>query len=64
MGIDDLLPPKRRRSPKVMRHAERNQGLSKTQQRFVISTIDVLKDSRCRIFPVEGRRQVPWWGGG
>ncbi len=45
MGIDDLLPPKGRLSLKVMRHAERIQGLSKTQQRFVIRIIDLLEDS-------------------
>lgn len=51
MGIDDLLPPKGRRSPKVMRHAEQIQGLSKTQQRFVIRIIDVLEYSRRRDQP-------------
>lgn len=31
-----------RRSPKILRHAERIQRLSKTAQRFVIKVIDVL----------------------
>jgi len=36
---------KGRLSPRCMRHAERLQALSKTQQRFVIRIIDVLEDS-------------------
>lgn len=36
--------PKRRLSPRAMRHAERIQGLSKTRQRFVIRIIDLLED--------------------
>jgi transcriptional regulator with XRE-family HTH domain len=35
--------PRRRLSPKAMRHAERIQGLSRTAQRFVIRIIDVLE---------------------
>jgi len=31
-----------------MRHAERLQALSKTQQRFVVRIIDVLEDSNSR----------------
>lgn len=35
---------KRRLSPKAMRHAERLQSLSKTQQRFVVRILDVLEE--------------------
>ncbi|GFE87968.1 helix-turn-helix transcriptional regulator [Steroidobacter agaridevorans] len=44
------LPPVRkgRLSPRCMRHAERLQALSKTQQRFVVRIIDVLEDSNGR----------------
>ena len=35
--------PKRRLSPRAMRHAERLQALPKTQQRFVIRIIDNLE---------------------
>jgi transcriptional regulator with XRE-family HTH domain len=38
-----LPPPKRRLSPRAMRHAMRLQALSKTQQRFVIRILDVLE---------------------
>lgn len=49
MGMTRPVPlPKRRLSPKAMRHGERIQGLSKTQQRFVIRIIDLLEDSRSR----------------
>lgn len=37
--------PKRRLSPRAMRHAERLQALSKTQQRFVIRILDMLEES-------------------
>jgi transcriptional regulator with XRE-family HTH domain len=37
--------PKGRLSPRAMRHAERLQGLTKTQQRFVVRIIDVLEDA-------------------
>jgi len=37
---------KGRLSPRAIRHAERLQGLSKTQQRFVIRIIDVLEAGR------------------
>jgi transcriptional regulator with XRE-family HTH domain len=40
--------PKGRLSPRAMRHAERLQGLTKTQQRFVIRIIDVLESSNSR----------------
>lgn len=40
--------PKGRLSPRCVRHAERLQALSKTQQRFVIRIIDVLEDSNGR----------------
>lgn len=40
--------PKGRLSPRAMRHAERLQGLTKTQQRFVIRIIDVLEASNAR----------------
>jgi len=39
---------KGRLSPRCVRHAERLQALSKTQQRFVIRIIDVLEDGNCR----------------
>lgn len=42
------LMRKGRLSPRCMRHAERLQALSKTQQRFVIRIIDVLEDSNDR----------------
>lgn len=46
MGIAKPPPiPKRRLSPRAMRHAERLQALSKTQQRFVIRIIDSLECS-------------------
>lgn len=35
-------------SPRAMRHAERLQRLTKTQQRFVIRIIDVLEDGNTR----------------
>lgn len=51
MSIDDLSdfarPPKVRKgrlSPRAMRHAERIQGLSRTNQRFLIKILDVLQD--------------------
>ncbi len=37
--------PKRRLSPRAMRHAERLVALSKTQQRFVVRIIDVLEST-------------------
>lgn len=40
--------PKRRLSPRAMRHAERLQALSKTQQRFVVRIIDMLEASNTR----------------
>ena len=40
--------PKGRLSPRAMRHAERLQSLTKTQQRFVIRIIDVLETSNSR----------------
>lgn len=40
--------PKRRLSPRAMRHAERLQALSKTQQRFVVRIIDMLEASNKR----------------
>lgn len=44
MGIDRPVGVRKGRlSPRAMRHAERLQGLSKTQQRFVIRIIDVLE---------------------
>jgi transcriptional regulator with XRE-family HTH domain len=39
---------KGRLSPRCVRHAERLQALSKTQQRFVIRIIDVLEDGNYR----------------
>jgi transcriptional regulator with XRE-family HTH domain len=50
LNIDQILgfvsepsSKKRRLSPRAMRHAERLQALSKTQQRFVLRIIDVLE---------------------
>jgi transcriptional regulator with XRE-family HTH domain len=50
MAVEDLMGivrpvriPKRRLSPRAMRHAERLQALSKTQQRFVVRIIDILE---------------------
>lgn len=40
--------PKRRLSPRAMRHAERLQALSKTQQRFIVRIIDSLESSNTR----------------
>jgi transcriptional regulator with XRE-family HTH domain len=40
--------PQGRLSPRCVRHAERLQGLSKTQQRFLIRIIDVLEDINSR----------------
>ena len=40
--------PKGRLSPRAMRHAERLQALTKTQQRFVIRIIDLLEHSNSR----------------
>lgn len=49
MGITKPVRiPKRRLSPRAMRHAERLQGLSKTQQRFVIRIIDLLEQNNSR----------------
>lgn len=54
-SVEDMIGPpkplyarKGRLSPRCMRHAERLQGLPKTQQRFVIRIIDVLEDSNDR----------------
>ena len=43
-----LSVQKGRLSPRCVRHAERLQALTKTQQRFVIRIIDVLEDSNDR----------------
>jgi transcriptional regulator with XRE-family HTH domain len=40
--------PKGRLSPRAMRHAERLQALTKTQQRFIIRILDVLEASNSR----------------
>lgn len=40
--------PKGRLSPRAIRHAERIQGLKKTQQRFVVRIIDVLEQANSR----------------
>ena len=39
---------KARLSPRCMRHAERLQALSKTQQRFVVRIVDLLEESNGR----------------
>lgn len=41
--VPERPTPKRRLSPRAMRHAERIQGLSKTAQRFVVRIVDVLE---------------------
>lgn len=53
--VEDLLGvtrpvriPKRRLSPRAMRHAERLQALSKTQQRFVVRIIDMLESGNVK----------------
>ncbi len=43
LGVTPEPSRKGRLSPKAMRHAQRLQALSKTQQRFVIKIIDVLE---------------------
>ena len=49
MGVNQpACMPKRRLSPRAMRHAERLQALSKTQQRFVVRIIDMLEASNTR----------------
>jgi transcriptional regulator with XRE-family HTH domain len=49
MGISrPVRIPKRRLSPRAMRHAERLQALSKTQQRFIVRIIDILETSSGR----------------
>jgi transcriptional regulator with XRE-family HTH domain len=46
VALSKPLPVRKGRlSPRCMRHAERLQALSKTQQRFVIRIIDTLEDS-------------------
>src|SRR5690349_13695748 len=45
MGMITRPRPKRRLSPAGMRHAERFQQLSKTEQRFVKRIIDLLLDN-------------------
>ncbi|MDY6947836.1 MAG: helix-turn-helix domain-containing protein [Pseudomonadota bacterium] len=52
ISVEDMIGPskplhlrKGRLSPRCMRHAERLQGLPKTQQRFVIRILDTLEDS-------------------
>ena len=40
--------PKRRLSPKTVRHAERLQKLSKTQQRFIVRIIESLEQANSR----------------
>lgn len=45
IGMTKLLRLRKGRlSPKAIRHAERLQALTKTQQRFVVRIIDVLED--------------------
>jgi transcriptional regulator with XRE-family HTH domain len=49
IGLSKQAPARKGRlSPRAMRHAERLQALTKTQQRFVIKIIDVLEDSNGR----------------
>jgi transcriptional regulator with XRE-family HTH domain len=55
VSVEDMLgmsktvrTPKGRLSPRALRHAQRLQGLSKTQQRFVIRILDVLEESKSR----------------
>jgi transcriptional regulator with XRE-family HTH domain len=51
MGMAMPRQRRQRRSVKILRHAERIQRLSKTQQRFVIKIIDVFLEQRA---PVAG----------
>lgn len=55
LPVEDLIGlskttriPKGRLSPRAMRHAERLQALTKTQQRFIIRILDVLEASNSR----------------
>lgn len=49
IGLTEQAPARKGRlSPRAMRHAERLQALSKTQQRFVIRIIDMLEASNGR----------------
>jgi len=49
VGLSKLVRERKGRlSPRCVRHAERLQALSKTQQRFVVRIIDVLEDSNGR----------------
>lgn len=54
LNLDQLLGfapepvRKRRLSPRAVRHAERLQALSKTQQRFVVRILDVLEESNSK----------------
>jgi transcriptional regulator with XRE-family HTH domain len=48
MGVAKPRASKQRRSPKIMRHAERIQQLTKTQQRFVVKIIDIFIDQNNR----------------
>ena len=45
LGFTPEPVKKRRLSPRAMRHAERLQALSKTQQRFLVRILDVLEES-------------------
>ena len=45
IGMVEPRQRRQRRSLKILRHAERIQQLTKTQQRFVIKIIDVLEES-------------------
>jgi transcriptional regulator with XRE-family HTH domain len=47
-GMTTAVRPKRRLSPAGIRHAERYQQLSKTEQRFVERIIDVLLERNSR----------------
>lgn len=49
MGITKAVQiPKRWLSPRAMRHAERLQALSKTQQRFLVRILDLLEAGTVR----------------
>jgi transcriptional regulator with XRE-family HTH domain len=55
IGLEpERATPKRRLSPKAMRHAERIQNLSKAEQRFIVRIIDHLEEMRHARKPPSG----------
>lgn len=57
VGLSSPLPVRKGRlSPRCVRHAERLQALTKTQQRFVTRIIDVLEADPRRVARYNGRK--------